>query len=121
MSDPLTSATTSTLWTPKSLTRRQGRSQRAMQCLVASEPVRIAVRLKKVIRNHLEIAADEQEMPEVRSEAAKVAYGGIDRLLDILQYPKRPAAKGGDGKTIDIAKLLDITPHVTPGPGSGPA
>lgn len=88
-----------------------------MAVLQAAEPVRIAVGIRTMIKQQLEIANDPREMPEVRQEAGKLALSATDRFLDILQYPKRPAAKGGDGKTIDIAKLLDITPQVTPGPG----
>lgn len=88
-----------------------------MQVLMATEPLRIAMGLRRIIRGHMVIAADEGEMPEVRAEAAKVAYAGIDRLLDIGGYPKRPASRATDKEGVDIAKLLDITPQVTPGPG----
>lgn len=107
---------------PKSLLRRAQRADGGMRIIRNSEPARIAVALRKAIRLELEIATDAQEMPEVRREALDAAMPAIDRLLDLLHYPKRPAfGANGDKHAVDIRKLLDITPQVTPGPGPGAA
>ena len=74
-----------------------------------------------MIKQQLEIANDPREMPEVRQEAGKLVLSATDRFLDLVHYPKRPAMKGGGDDPVDIRKLLDITPQVTPGPGPGPA
>ena len=88
-----------------------------MQCLVASEPVRLAIGVKKVVRQMLEVAADTTKEDAVRQEAAKVAYGGIDRLLDLMGVPKRPAATSAKGAArIDLATILEAHPSDGPEP-----
>lgn len=88
-----------------------------MQCIVASEPVRVAISVKRLVRQMMEVASDVKRPLADRIEAGKLAMQGVDRLLDLIAHPKRPAATGARGAArIDLATILDAHP-VGPEPG----
>jgi hypothetical protein len=95
----------------KSLTRRAKRNGVVVALARATLPGQMVLRLRRVADGLGEIALNGAAPAEERVSAARAMVAVQDQLLDLLAFPRRPAA-GAKGKS--PAQVLDITPVSAP-------
>lgn len=88
-----------------------------MQIIRTTSPAQIAAQLHRAARVAAGYARDRSLPVERREAEAKIAVACLSGILDVIGWPKRPAATTARGAMrIDLATILDAHPAGEPAP-----
>lgn len=92
-----------------------------MQIIRTTSPAQLAAQLHRAARVAAGYARDRSLPVERREAEAKIAVACLSGILDVIGWPKRPAAASAKGAMrIDLATILDAHP-VGPEPCTAPS
>ena len=96
MPDLMREGKNSPVFNAKALQRSADRARRVQIAMKQRDPAMIALRLRTSIKRLLD-SANRSTSPSVQAECVKVACSATGTFLDLISYPKRPAATTAKG------------------------